>query len=588
MLAAMRRLSPFGPIFRKELLAMSRRKRTYALRFGYLGILLFLLFLAYMSSPYARMGTRGVVDRVMAQTELARVFFGFFAVFSVVAMGALGPVLTCTAINAERLNRTLNVLLLTPLNAWQIVAGKLTSRLLAAFTLLGLSLPLLAIVRLLGGVEVESMIAAVLIAGSVALASASVGLLLSAYVSRAYSVILLSYGIMLIIYVLVPILYGVMLSNRMGMPTPAQTWVYGLHPMIAVMELVAGIPLVLPHWGWCVGLHVGASIALTAATAGLVRRHARMVESATRAEPAVWEKGARGVARDVGENPVLWRELRRPIAKRRWQRIVGPLAAIGLLLGTYILIAWDSPRTLRYDETHIAYAFGFQFVIGLMLAVFAATAVAHEKETDTWTLLIASPLKGSQILWGKWWGVWKRALGVIVLAVLHLVGFALAGVLHWSGVMVTIAVMIGFTSVWVATGLYLSLKLRRVTTAAAVNLLLPVAAYLGVPLVLLLIGELTNSHNAPELSLWYLPFYYIGIAIDRAPGSTVMFEPWGTIDYGTFIMLGLGVATLHMLLALCAVWMMAGLFDRLVGRAPQTWPDPYPYRPMKESDAQFR
>ena len=44
---------------------------------------------------------------------------------------------------------------LTPISAWQIVAGKLFSRLLIALTLLGLSLPILAIVRLLGGVEIE-------------------------------------------------------------------------------------------------------------------------------------------------------------------------------------------------------------------------------------------------------------------------------------------------------------------------------------------------------------------------------------------------------------------------------------------------
>ena len=52
---------------------------------------------------------------------------------------------TATAVSSERLGRTLNVLLATPITAWQIIAGKLASRLLVAITLIGLSLPVLAL-----------------------------------------------------------------------------------------------------------------------------------------------------------------------------------------------------------------------------------------------------------------------------------------------------------------------------------------------------------------------------------------------------------------------------------------------------------
>ena len=51
-------------------------------------------------------------------------------------MGLITPILTSTAINSEKLGNTLSVLLMTPITSWQIVAGKLFSRLLIAFMLL--------------------------------------------------------------------------------------------------------------------------------------------------------------------------------------------------------------------------------------------------------------------------------------------------------------------------------------------------------------------------------------------------------------------------------------------------------------------
>ena len=50
---------------------------------------------------------------------------------------------------------------MTPITSWQIVSGKLFCRMLAALTLLGLSLPVLAVVRLLGGVDLDAMLATV-------------------------------------------------------------------------------------------------------------------------------------------------------------------------------------------------------------------------------------------------------------------------------------------------------------------------------------------------------------------------------------------------------------------------------------------
>src|SRR4051812_28052356 len=197
-------LSPLGPIFGKELRSTSRRKRTYVLRFLYIGALLLIMMAVYSATHNELRYVGSVARRAQKLAELGAIFFAVFAFFSLFAMALAGPVLTSTAINSERLHKTLAVLLMTPISAWQIVAGKLFSRLLIALTLLGLSLPILAIVRLLGGVEIYDMFGVVCICIAVALFTASVGLLLSTLVSRAYSVILLTYAFLAFIYMFIP------------------------------------------------------------------------------------------------------------------------------------------------------------------------------------------------------------------------------------------------------------------------------------------------------------------------------------------------------------------------------------------------
>src|SRR5688572_32590109 len=93
-------LTPFGPIFGKELRCASRRKRNYLLRVLYLGGLLLFLLFAYAITREGY-GPRGPSARMQQQEQLGQHFFLFFSLFCVGAMGLIGPVLTSTAINEE-------------------------------------------------------------------------------------------------------------------------------------------------------------------------------------------------------------------------------------------------------------------------------------------------------------------------------------------------------------------------------------------------------------------------------------------------------------------------------------------------------
>src|SRR5688500_1417492 len=175
ILATIKGLSPLGPIFSKELRVTARRKRTYVLRFLYVLALLLILLMIW-AVTHDDMRNDSVARKAQVTAEMGAYFFCAFAIFSAASMAVIGPILTATAVNSERLHKTLPVLLMTPITAWQIVAGKLFSRLLIALTLLGLSLPVLALVRLLGGVEIEQIVGALLTCVAIVVFMASLGL----------------------------------------------------------------------------------------------------------------------------------------------------------------------------------------------------------------------------------------------------------------------------------------------------------------------------------------------------------------------------------------------------------------------------
>ena len=54
--------------------------------------------------------------------------------------------------------------------------------------------------------------------------------------------------------------------------------------------------------------------------------------------------------RGVGDNPVLWREIRRPLLAKRWQRWVGAILCVALLLLTYVLLANQYTNELGQAE----------------------------------------------------------------------------------------------------------------------------------------------------------------------------------------------------------------------------------------------
>ena len=616
---ALNALNPFGPIFGKELRVTARRKRTYFLRFFYLLALLLVLLAVYTSTSYRESYAMSVAERAQQEAELGNLFFIAFSLFSIYALPTISPILTATAVSAERLGKTLPVLLMTPITSWQIISGKLFSRLLAAMTLIGLSLPVLAVVRLLGGVELGQMLSVLALCIVASLTAAAIGLFYSTFMNRAYAVILLSYATMLFIYGFVPFIFSLMFISNLR-DQASLKFLYSV--LLCINPFLNVFGMVLPRgigFGTqitaCLTIHLCFTGILVFWAAAVLRRQARRQgESAATIAPQDYIPFANTVVpstyaeseiasasppplpyaavnlpltkevkqRSVSDNPVLWREIRRPLMARPWQAKLGGILSIILLLITYLAIASTNGNGLSVPEVQIGYAFVFCGLYTLLVCVLSASMIAGEKESDTWILLLATPISARAIVWGKIAGTVRRLMWPSLLIFGHFLIFTIFQAISLSTLLMICWIILTFNALWLATGLYFSLRFRTVTFAVISNLLMPFIVYGAVPLILFILSNVIHSRSSdlPSYVGYYLPYFYLGEGISGLEHhrDTLYDYPYylfnlptgsHSVTRGGFLIIVFYVGLAYLLLSACTIAYISRRFDRIVGRAPQ-------------------
>jgi ABC-type transport system involved in multi-copper enzyme maturation permease subunit len=234
-----------GPIFDKELRVASRRRRQYALRFLYILALTVFVGVVWLGVVQYEGNASFVQSRMAAAGQrivTTIVSFQFFA------MQVLAIVLLSSAVSDEVYHRTLGILMTTPINSLQIVMGKLLSRLLQLVLLLALSLPMLAIVRVLGGVSWGYLLSGLCITLTAAIFAGSVSLLFSIRNRHAYGVIIRTMFTLACLYFVLPALLGlavayffsragINLGARSGAVTVLGPIVVSLNPISSMMAI---------------------------------------------------------------------------------------------------------------------------------------------------------------------------------------------------------------------------------------------------------------------------------------------------------------------------------------------------------------
>lgn len=409
-----------GPLFWYEMRRLGRRGRLHWLRLGFLTLLAALCWHYYASFEWHLRGAAAseffvvvgvpgfgvpqplAPDRVSkAVARLGHEFlFNLLAVEALVVM-LLAPLMVASALEEERRQRTLDLLLTTPLRPGQIILGKALPRvlLLGTFILGGLAIPALA--QLQGGIDPALVFASMVVLLSALLSQAAVTLWHAARGSSLQTVLLMNY-LLLAAWVLIG---AAPLSRELPWLDEFLIWTNPPRQLRFLSEefFATGD---LGQWPWKLAwthalIHVALAVVLFVLASWSLRRS---LES-SRPVSAGGSSGKRVRRRPAFDefNPLLWKERGTPARGSTWGWLIVGAAVLAVFVMQEVYQWLD--RILLYGKrVNDISILGFLSVgIPMILAALsAAWTVRRETERATWDVLMATPIRVRDLMKAKW------------------------------------------------------------------------------------------------------------------------------------------------------------------------------------------
>jgi ABC-type transport system involved in multi-copper enzyme maturation permease subunit len=513
-----------GPLLDKELRVSSRRRRNYILRFAYVLFLTIFVAIAWLSV----VKFQGTAVYQKSRMGLAgKSIITTIVTFQFIATQLIAIIMLSTSISDEIYHRTLGVLMTTPITSFQIVMGKLFSKLLQLILLLAISLPLLAIVRVFGGVPWNFVLSSLCITLTAVIFAGSLSLYFSINNRRAYVVIIKTVFTMGVLFgffpTIVTALVAALLRNfasafpfRGSIPAASMAIFGHLNPFGAMsvnsaLMMSPTMPAGMPSFYWplhCVFM-LGGSALLVARSVKIVRKVAlrqavgQLELTSKRKRKKQKRKSSQagdvqelaGLIRRVKGSPVLWKELRAPMIQggEGKNSIIGLAVTIAALLLTYGTCA--NQNCLNLDFTHVAYTLMFTLIGMIFNIVLSATSITSEKESRSWPILLATSMDDWQILWGKAVGVFRRCLPIWFLLAGHILLFVSVRYIHSIAIVHLFMIIAGLVVFLSGVGLYFSALLRRTTSAVVANFAFFTLIWIIIPVLLGLITSISPDKS---------------------------------------------------------------------------------------------
>jgi ABC-type transport system involved in multi-copper enzyme maturation permease subunit len=545
-------LSPLrltGPLFDKELRVSSRRRRNYALRFVYVILLTFfvaIVWLGVVESQYSPVYQKSRMALAGKRIITTIVWFQF------IATQVLAVIMLSTSISDEVYHKTLGLLMTTPMGSIQIVMGKLFSKLLQLILLLAISLPLLAVVRVFGGVPADYLISSLCMTLTAVIFAGSASLFFSINNRRSYVVIIKAAVALLVLFAVIPAITGVFFGGRyIGSSTPPNIAVWQVvaflhvNPFAAMsantaMMMSPVMPMAMPTFYWpahC-AVMLGGSAILIALSVTVVRKVAlrqatgqldllprRHVSKKQKKKPAPASAKAvenPGIVRRVKGSPVLWKEIRAPMIRGVDGRnsMIGLVITIIALFITYGICKKEN--CLHEGFVHVVYVLMFVIIGAVFTMVLSATTITSEKESSAWPIMLATSMDDWQILLGKAAGVFRRCLPIWLLLAGHVLLFMSFRYIHPIAIVHLFIFVVGLVSFLTGVGLYFSARFKRTTSAVVANLAVAIALWAVLPGMLGLILGFTRNDDIKAASEIYIsgnPIVQCVVVTDAVSGE---------------------------------------------------------------------
>jgi len=431
-----------GPIFMRELVTVPRRSGHYASRAAIVALLVILGITTWQATVgFSREATLGeaaafglLLFQIVAFVQLLLTLF--FA-----ALSAAG------AVSQEKDRRTFILLLLTDMRDYEIVLGKMLGALLPILIQILVTAPVLALLLLLGGIDPEQVVQAVLVLGASAVVAGSLGGLLALWRERTFQALALSV-LFLVLYFCITqavAVVGPLLSPGTNW-FRVQAWVDPFMTMQTVLSpppegwsrLAPAYGFVLVSLLWC-GILNGIGIwklrKWNPSGEPIMQREKAQTpvavadaDNSIEAEKRAKAHAAPGRLREVWQNPVLWREVctlaygRRPLLVK---------LAFGVVLA---LILYFAVAELNRPGGRPAFAAAYGLVpiavLSLLLvAAQSATSVTSERDTGALDVLLVTDISPREFVFGKIVGVLYNCKEYLIPPLALAVFYAVRGVL---------------------------------------------------------------------------------------------------------------------------------------------------------------
>jgi ABC-type transport system involved in multi-copper enzyme maturation permease subunit len=542
-----------GPIFNKELRVCSRRRRNYVLRCVYIAALSVFILYAWYAIAGARSASSAIYQ-TSRSAQVGRTVIAYIVWFQFVVTQLIAIVMLSSCISDEIRTGTLAVLMTTPIRSFQIVTGKLLSRLLQLILLLAISLPLLAIVRGFGGVTWAFVISSVCITLTASVLAGALSLWMSLNYRHAHIVIVVTILFYLVIFGALPGLCNVLAVSRF--------FFFSRDVTQAILALTN------PFWAFAAAnvkflfqsrvprsfswpLHCLITLVLAAFVLALSIRRVRKAalgeafgETAKQRSRRTSKQKVRTYIgriryqpiRPVMGQPIVWKEMRTAILGRGKEKN----AMFVLFVGAFVMLVIIILFTGIISQVNVAGRIvpyllmsAFYLMTMIRLAVFSAGSITTEKEAQTWPILLTTPLADSEIVRGKAVAAFRRNIPLILayfgLLCLSYIGLSTLGRGDWlvhtlRSLVLSACSIVGSVFFVIGSGIYFGVRLKTtiVAVAATIGLYLGMTYFLcGMFNPLRLLAYRSIGRHGPSYVFYSIPVIYaliqagIGIAFAR-------------------------------------------------------------------------
>ncbi len=421
-----------GPIFQREWLTLPRRPRHYVTRVAYLGLLWVLGVTAWQAMfGWSYTPTLGDTSR------FGPFLFQMYCYVQLTLLLFFAALASASAVAQEKDRRTFLLLLLTDLRDHEIVLGKMLGATLQIGLLLALSIPVMALLLLLGGTSVTQVLQAELVMAATGLAAGSLGCLIALWRDRTFQSLALTV-LFIVLYLIIArgialLPFAHRLEHDLGL-----NWTAWFDPFLALGSVVtAEQQAVPPALGYtavmlaiCVALNVWAIVKLrrwNPSGEPIMQREAPD-EQALEEKDRAAAHAAPGKAREVWDNPILWREIRtRAYGRRPLLVKIAYFVAIGLIC--WFALAPVFALGPRQDFMAALGLVPVAVLSLLLVSAQAVTAITSERDTGALDLLLVTDISPREFIFGKLGGIAYNCKEYIVPPLLLVLLYAFHGLL---------------------------------------------------------------------------------------------------------------------------------------------------------------